>query len=246
MTGNAKEFMIDPPLTDVRNAFLNALARKRMIIIVGNMEIIYRGRASSQIGRDDKILIVKEDKAVLIHGGRGYRPINWQPDTETIRTHLSDILKIEFIRRRPREILEVMIHKVYMFYSQKLLETHSLEMYLTEEQLKRLIVKNPHLVENGIRIIGEEVEIPDGKIDLLAKDKEGNTVVIELKKGRVGSNEVLQLNRYVEYYRRTNPATRGIIIGSSISSDAELLVNTLNLEFKRVNLRELAKRLGNT
>jgi len=242
-TNRDELYLINPDLEKTRAAIIDSLAKKRVIIIVGLMTVDYIGRASSHIGKDDKILIIKEDRAVLIHNKKGYKPVNWQPDVETIRTHLNDNLIIEFVRRKPREILRVAILKVYFIYSRKLHNYQSLQMYFTEEQLKDLIKKKPDLIENKLKILGDEIDVPKGKVDLLARDKDGRIVIIELKKGKIGSNEVLQLYRYVKHYRKTNKDTRGIIIGSSISNDAQKLLKSLNLEYKQLNLREIFKKL---
>lgn len=233
-----------PTLDSAEEFIRKSIRRRETFILVGEMEMEYRGRASSTTGRDERILIVKRDGAVLIHGGSGYRPINWQPDTSSIRIRRGDeYLDIEFIRSRPREVLLTRIYRIFLLYSKRMIDRNELEMYFTEEHLRRVLKKMPWEIEEGLRIIGEEVEIPPGKVDLLARDREGRLVVIELKKGRIGRNEVLQLERYARHYRRGDPEVRAVIVGQSITPEAEIIAKNLGIEFKQLDVRKLYKKL---
>ncbi len=243
-TEDAGSMAFRPTLEAAEEFIRKAIQRRETLILVGEMEMEYKGRASSTTGRDERILIVKRDGAVLIHGGSGYRPINWQPDTSNIRIKNSgEYLDIEFIRRRPREILLTRIYRIFLLYSKKIIDRNDLEMYFTEEHLRKILKKMPWEIEEGLRIIGEEVEIPPGKVDLLGRDRNGSLVVIELKKGKVGRNEVLQLERYARYYRNGNPRARAIIVGQSITPEAEIIAKNLGIEFKQLDVRKLYKKL---
>ena len=56
-----------------------AIRSKRLLIVVGRMEVSYAGRASSILGSGDRVLMIKPDGSVLIHRPMGYEPVNWQP-----------------------------------------------------------------------------------------------------------------------------------------------------------------------
>ena len=57
-----------------------------------------------------------------------------------------------------------------------------------EEELQSWLQQSPSLIlDEPILVIGREVNSGNGKIDLLAVDKWGNTVVIEIKQGDTGS-----------------------------------------------------------
>lgn len=53
--------------------------------------------------------------------------------------------------------------------------------YITEKQLEDYLIKNMNLIEEGMKYMGRQIEIPGGIIDILAKDKNNNICVIELK-----------------------------------------------------------------
>lgn len=52
---------------------------------------------------------------------------------------------------------------------------------LTESKLEQLVIKNIHLVEEGMTFVDNQVEVQDGIIDILARDKKGHLCIIELK-----------------------------------------------------------------
>ena len=233
--------IIDPSMKDVAEVINTARRSKCVLILIGTFSIDYKGRAASQISSGDRILIFKEDGSLIIHRPKGYKPVNWQPNTDSIKIDEKDEkLRVTFIRRKPKEVVSILIEKVHLIYYGKLEDIAQFEMHLTEDDLKDVLKKRPEYIEEGIRITREEHDIGIGKIDLLGRDRNGNIVVIELKKGRVGENEVLQLNRYVQYYRKTNPNVRGIIVGSSITNTAKILLENLKLEFKPINLRKIS------
>ncbi len=66
-----------------------------------------------------------------------------------------------------------------------------------EKALEDWLQANPHLLGDDILLIGRQVRTEHGIIDLLALDSKGNTVVIELKRGRASREVVGQLNSYL-------------------------------------------------
>lgn len=66
-----------------------------------------------------------------------------------------------------------------------------------EKNLEDWLGANPHLLGDDILLIGRQVRTDHGIIDLLALDREGRTVVIELKRGRASREVVGQLNSYL-------------------------------------------------
>lgn len=52
---------------------------------------------------------------------------------------------------------------------------------LKEQDIEAYLATHLHEVEEGLRLIGQQVVLPHGRIDLLARDKKGRNVVIEVK-----------------------------------------------------------------
>jgi endonuclease len=106
-----------------------------------------------------------------------------------------------------------------------------------ERDLRNYLVKNLALIEPGLRLYDEEgitgVEFPVGGrlIDILAIDKDGCYVVVELKVSRGYDRVVGQLLRYmgwVEQNMEPSHPVRGIIVAKEITSDLKLAVSRVS------------------
>jgi hypothetical protein len=75
---------------------------------------------------------------------------------------------------------------------------------LLERHLEDWIIADPSLLGEPLLVIGQQVTIPDvrDRVDILALDPEGNTVVVELKRGRLKDPVDIQALRYASYLSR--------------------------------------------
>lgn len=77
-------------------------------------------------------------------------------------------------------------------------------------------------------MIGRQYPTISGPIDLLAKDKSGKLVVIELKKNRVPDKVIGQVSRYVSFLESEgNKDVRTIIVGRNIDNNIKLSIKQL-------------------
>lgn len=53
--------------------------------------------------------------------------------------------------------------------------------HITEKQLEDYLSDNLELIEEGMTFFGRQIEVPGGIIDILAKDRDNNICIIELK-----------------------------------------------------------------
>lgn len=83
----------------------------------------------------------------------------------------------------------------------RLPETTIKKEKLLEENLENWIVADPTILGEPILIIGRQVLIQDtkDKLDILALDTQGNSVVIELKRGHLKDPVDMQALRYASY-----------------------------------------------
>ena len=92
----------------------------------------------------------------------------------------------------------------------------------------------PDLVESGFEPRATERDTPAGAVDVYGVDADGNTVVVELKRRRVGPDAVGQLSRYVEALRRDGHAerrVRGVLVAPSVTDRARDLLTEEGLKF---------------
>lgn len=99
--------------------------------------------------------------------------------------------------------------------------------FAAEDHLREYLVQHLDVIEDGLQIFVDESEIigveystPIGRIDILALDKEGGLVVIELKVGRGPDAVCGQIMRYkgwVKCHLANGSRVRGFIIAQHIS-----------------------------
>ena len=65
-----------------------------------------------------------------------------------------------------------------------------------ETHLEDWIERDPSLLQNGLTIVGRQVAVEGGTLDLLALDPQGRWVVIEIKRGRVLRKTIAQALDY--------------------------------------------------
>ncbi|RLE53749.1 MAG: endonuclease NucS [Candidatus Methanomethylicota archaeon] len=236
--------LLNPSLEEAHDAVKESLTRTLLLTLIGLCQVSYQGRASSELDWGDRLIVIKPDGSVLIHQSQGYEPVNWQPPGSIINTQLSEgYLVIKAIRRKPAEELIIRFTKVYALTSAKLFDTSKIEMHLTEEELRQVILENPHLVEEGLRPVAKEWGDFSGFIDIFCRDKNGNLVVLELKNEVADQQAVSQLYRYVSSIKKVSPLVRGIIVAPRITKEARRLLMTLGLEFKQENLSKCSSLL---
>ena len=223
-----------------------ALRAGEVILVVGSMEVFYEGRASSTLGAGERLLIIKEDGSVLVHRPRGYEPVNWQPPDSKIEVGVDEgRLVVEARRVRPREVLKAVFTDVKAVLSFKLHDEAEFAMYATEEDMKRAILMEPTLIEDGFKPMESERRAGDsGFIDIFGVDKEGNLVVVEIKRRNATSEDIRQLLRYVESVERElGRRPRAIIAAPGVQRSAMRELTSHRVEFRCVTPRRCAEIL---
>jgi RecB family endonuclease NucS len=82
-----------------------------------------------------------------------------------------------------------------------------------EADLRDHLAENPSIIEKYLSLVQKEYPIGSaGKADLLCRDKKGDYVVVEMKKGRESDKVVGQILRYIGGLKKDKKRARGIII----------------------------------
>lgn len=225
----------NPSLQEAETFIRQALAQRRLLLILGNCMVDYEGRASSKLDWGERLLIVKADGSVMIHRPTGYEPVNWQPPGCAFQVELSGgMLKIRAVRFHPHEVLNIYFNRVLHLLAADLEDRGEFALYVTELDMQKALLLAPELFEEGFKPISAEKDVGEsGFIDILGEDSEGNLVVIEIKRNPAGKDAVTQLERYVKALReKTGKPVRGVIVAPDIRREAHSLLAALKLEFK--------------
>ncbi|WP_394352074.1 endonuclease NucS [Halorussus salinus] len=231
----AADAVVSPDPATARDRIAAAIDRGEMLTVFGRCTVEYEGRAASHLGPGDRLVVLKPDGTALVHTDDGQKPVNWQPPGCTHEVRLADgQLRIESRRTSPNEELTVAFETVEQLSAYDVTDGKDLSLRGTEEDLRQRLLENPDLVEEGFKPLATERETPAGAVDIYGKDREGRTVVVELKRKRVGPDAVGQLDRYVAALERdlhANAEIRGILVSPSVTERARTLLAEKGLEF---------------
>lgn len=227
--------LASPTLETARDAIAEGIASEALVTVVGRCTVDYDGRAASTLEAGDRHVMCKPDGTVLVHTGEGQQPVNWQPPGCDRDVYLDDgSLHLESRRSNPEERLLVRFEDVFQVSRFRLTDPEDLALVGTERDLKERILEEPELLEAGFRPLATERETPAGAVDIYGEDEAGRSVVVELKRRRVGPDAVGQLRRYVDALARDLHAgaeIRGILVAPSVTDRARRLLADHDLEF---------------
>ncbi|ACX73469.1 protein of unknown function DUF91 [Methanocaldococcus vulcanius M7] len=229
-------FLHKPDIKNLVN-FIKEHIYDSVIILLSRCSVIYDGRAKSTLNEGDRIIMIKPDGSLLIHKNKKREPVNWQPSGSSISYKIENKqFIIRSIRKKPREVLEIIVYEVYHACAFKCEDYEELNLTGSEGDMVDMIFKNPKLIEEGFKPLSKEYQIPTGIIDILGKDENNNWVILELKRRRADLQSVSQLKRYVEYFKSKygEKRVRGILVAPSLTTGALNLLKSENLEFKKL------------
>jgi len=232
----------DSPLTCVQPDHERALDivdtgidRKWLVTLFGRCRVDYDGRASSTLGPGDRLVVLKPDGTALVHTDEKQQPVNWQPPGSAHDATVEDGgLLVRSRRHSPEETLRVRFDRVTHAAAFDGTDPNELALTGTEADLRDRILADPSLLEPGFEPRATERETPAGAVDIYGEDADGNAVVVELKRRRVGPDAVSQLNRYVDALGRdlhAGTAVRGVLVAPSVTDRASRLLEKRDLEF---------------
>ncbi len=237
-----------PSLKEAEELVRRAFLERKSLIIVGNCWVDYKGRASSKLKSGERIVLIKEDGSVLVHRPTGYEPVNWQPPGCIFQTQVHDkVLQIRAVRRKPSESVKLFFDRLYLVSLLGLVDAGEFSLYASEEDMQKAVLLMPSLIEAEFKPISYEKKVEPGFIDVYGIDKNGNFVVVEIKRKTAGRDAALQLAKYVESIKSSvNRKVRGILAAPHMGKGVQKMLATLSLDFKPLDPRKCAEILSRT
>ena len=112
---------------------------------------------------------------------------------------------------------------------------------IPERFIEETLAQNLEVIEEGLRLVGRQVYLPDtGRVDILAYDKHGSPVVIEVKSGIADDSTLAQLLAYMSKIKEKEGKTpRGVIVAEEFTKKLQHAVKLLN----NVKLVKIAVRI---
>jgi RecB family endonuclease NucS len=179
-------------------------------LVIAACSVDYAGRLSAHLPLATRLLMVKSDGSLLVHSdGGSYKPLNWmsppctlsvlEPDQQQRDAGVSQVWKVS--HAKTADMLIVSIHSILHDSAHDLGVDPGLQKDGVEAHLQKLLAEQIELLGDGYRLMRREYMTAIGPVDILARDADGNTVAVELKR-RGDIDGVEQLTRYLELLNR--------------------------------------------
>ena len=235
-----KELIQNPDYNEASKLLKEYLSREFTVQVNGLCTVNYTGRASSKLDRGERLLIKKQDSALLVHGPDNYQPKNWQPEVDSFDVEIrNDSLVLTASRYNPDEKVEVFFDDISLITVDQMVDKSELKIAGHEVDIHESIEEEPEMIEEGLKVVERERETPAGFIDVFARDEKDNYVVIEVKRNP-DYNTVLQLQRYVdEIEDEFNGEIRGILVAPKMTDKVLNYLEERGLEFVNVDMEDV-------
>lgn len=231
-----------PDFEEAKEALEEYLIRDVTVQVNGLCSVNYQGRAASKLDRGERLVIKKQDSALLVHGPENYQPKNWQPEVDTYSVEIDEEnneLLLEARRKNPDELVEIRFEEIEAVIVTQLVDKSDLKIRGHEVDIHESIEEDPDIVEEGLKVVERERETPAGFIDVFARDGDENYTVIEVKRNP-DYNTVLQLQRYVEEIEKEFSGNiRGILVAPKMTDKILEYLKERDLEFVEVEMEDV-------
>jgi endonuclease len=208
-----------------------------MRLLIARCSVQYQGRLGARLAPATRLIIFKADGSIAIHSdSKAYKPLNWMnppctiveadgvidattPKGETLRIELDDVLTDTTV---------------------DLGDDPGLEKDGVEAELQALLAARVAALRDGLTLIDREYPTDIGPVDLLCRDGDGRTVVVEVK--RVG--EIAGVDQLLRYQERLDRDSRfsptvGLLVAERIKPQARVYAQSRGITCVEVDLRSL-------
>jgi len=189
--------------------------------VIARCQVDYVGRLTAHLPMATRLLLVKADGSVSVHADdRAYKPLNWmsppctlaeEPARWTVTNKAGEQLIIEL-----DEVLHDSRHELGV--------DPGLVKDGVEAHLQALLAEHTAVLGAGFTLVRREYPTAIGPVDLMCRDADGGSVVVEIKR-RGEIDGVEQLTRYLELLNRDGllAPVRGVFAAQQIKPQARTL-----------------------
>ncbi len=209
-----------------------------MLLVVGDCMVDYHGRARSLLDWGERMIMIKQDGAVLVHQPVLREPVNWQPTGSKTEFKINKDKQLVMRSRhhRPPEKMKIIFRKIKSILVSTLHDKATLVISGMETDVVNQIITDPGIIEEGLRISKREKHVKSGLIDLYGFDKDHVPVVIEVKRSIASISAVQQLRMYVNDVKKDvkKANVRGILCAPRVPDLVKKLLSDYGLEWQEV------------
>ena len=205
-----------------------------MRFVIAHCSVDYSGRLSAHLPPATRLILVKSDGSVSIHADdRAYKPLNWMsPPCRTV-TDVDDsgCGTWTVTHTKTGDRLVISIDDVLHDSEHHLGVDPGLQKDGVEAHLQELLAEHITTLGSGWTLVRREYGTAIGPVDILARDAEGTTVAIEIKR-RGEIDGVEQLTRYLELLNRDPllSPVRGVFAAQAIKPQARVLAEDRGIQ----------------
>ena len=219
-----------------------------MRLVIARCSVDYVGRLAAHLPSALRLILLKSDGSVSVHADdRAYKPLNWMTPPCTLKEEAvvdidgEDTGEQLWIVENPKgEQLRITVEEILSDSSYELGEDPGLVKDGVEAHLQELLAEHIGTLGEGYSLVRREYPTAIGPVDILARDADGQTVAVEIKR-RGGIDGVEQLTRYVELLNRDEvlKPVRGVFAAQEIKPQARTLAGDRGFECVTLDYDEL-------
>lgn len=214
-----------------------------MRVLFCRCNITYQGRIDAQLELGDRLIVMKDDGAVVVHANVGLMPRNWMP-SGSVSEEIDPGRHLRVTYAPRGECLDIYIDLVFSDTAHVAHLNGPLVKTGLEREMCDLLVTQLDRVEVGLKLVAREAATPVGPIDVLCVDAVGDPVAVEVKRQRAtGAETVYQILRYLDALAGMKEweahRPRGILVAPGHARTVGPLLARHAIGFTRLGFAEL-------
>jgi RecB family endonuclease NucS len=208
-----------------------------MRLVIANCSVVYQGRLGARLAPATRLIMCKADGSIAIHSdSKAYKPLNWMNPPCTI-TERDGVIEATTPKG---ESLRIELHEIISDTTVDMGDDPGLEKDGVEAELQALLAARVEALRHDMELITREYMTDIGPVDLLCRDGDGRTVVVEVK--RVG--EIAGVEQLLRYQERLDRDARfaptvGYFVAERIKPQAKVFAQSRGITCLEIDLTEL-------